>query len=149
MLANLGFSYIALRNFEAADKTVDRAIAIAPHSFETVGLKGYLAAILRGDLETAEKQLSSIAGDTDPSGVLTWMRFWIFVLQRKFPEAVDVLQKFPGDSLLTNTTARSPKSWLQGRRRSLKASVRSNCYPNLRMLSMDRVAQLRSHKFMH
>ena len=114
MLANLGFSYIALRNFEAADKTVDRAIAIAPHSFETVGLKGYLAAILRGDLETAEKQLSSIAGDTDPSGVLTWMRFWIFVLQHKFPEAVDVLQKFPGESLLTNTTARSPKSWLQG-----------------------------------
>ena len=33
MLVNLAYSYMALRNFEAADKTVDRAIAIAPQSF--------------------------------------------------------------------------------------------------------------------
>src|SRR5436309_5920073 len=43
LLMNLAYSYMALRNFEAADKTVDRAIAAAPNSFETVVFKGYVA----------------------------------------------------------------------------------------------------------
>src|SRR2546423_1688108 len=59
ILVNLGFSYIALRNFAAADKIIDRAIAMQPNSFETVGLKS-LSAATRGDLELAEKQLSSV-----------------------------------------------------------------------------------------
>jgi serine/threonine-protein kinase len=113
ILVNLAFSYMALRNFEAADKTLDRGIAIAPHSFETVGLKGF-AAVMKGDLASAEKQLSSFAGDTDPSGVTTWTRFWVFVLQRKFSDALGVLQKFPGEVLHTETTAPAPKSWLEG-----------------------------------
>jgi TolB-like protein/Flp pilus assembly protein TadD len=113
ILVNLAFSYMALRNFEAADKTLDRGIAMAPHSFETVGLKGF-AAVMKGDLASAEKELSSFAGDTDPSGVITWTRFWVFVLQRKFSDALGVLQKFPGETLHTETTAPSPKSWLEG-----------------------------------
>jgi TolB-like protein/Flp pilus assembly protein TadD len=113
ILVNLGFSYIALRNFEAADKTIDRAIAIQPNSFETVGLKG-MSAAMKGDLELAEKQLSSIAGDTDPDGVITWMRFWVFILQRRFSEALAVAQKFTGEELRTESTAPAPKSWVTG-----------------------------------
>ncbi len=60
VLTNLGYSYMALRNFEAADKTIDRAIAVAPQSFATVGLKAYLAAAWRGDLSVAERQFSTI-----------------------------------------------------------------------------------------
>src|SRR6266404_4648066 len=88
ILVNLGFSYIALRNFAAADKIIDRAIAIQPNSFETVGLKS-LSAATRGDLELAEKQLSSL-GDTDPNGVITWMRFWVLILQHRFSEALAI-----------------------------------------------------------
>ncbi len=112
ILANLGFSYIALRNFEAADKTIDRAIAIQPNSFETVGLKS-LSAATRGDLELAEKQLSSL-GDTDPNGVITWMRFWVLILQHRFSEALAIAQKFTGEVLHTESTAPDPKSWLTG-----------------------------------
>src|SRR6058998_3691337 len=50
ILMNLAYSYMALRNFEAADKTVDRAMAIAPQSFATLALKGYLAVAWRGDV---------------------------------------------------------------------------------------------------
>ena len=39
VLINLAYSYLALRNFEAADKTVDRAIAIRPQSFAALALK--------------------------------------------------------------------------------------------------------------
>jgi TolB-like protein/Flp pilus assembly protein TadD/class 3 adenylate cyclase len=114
MLINLAWNYMALRNFEAADKTVDRAIAVAPQSLATVGLKGYLAALWRGDFRTAEEQFSSIAGDPDPSGVITWVRFGILVLQRKFAEALAAVQKFPGETLITETTAPAPKSFLEG-----------------------------------
>src|SRR6266853_535840 len=112
ILVNLGFSYIALRNFAAADKIIDRAIAIQPNSFETVGLKS-LSAATRGDLELAEKQLSSL-GDTDPNGVITWLRFWVLILQHRFSEALAIAQKFTGEVLHTESTAPDPKSWLTG-----------------------------------
>src|SRR6266571_1223847 len=50
VLFNLAYSYMALRNFEASEKTLDRAIAVAPQSFVTLALKGYLAIAWRGDL---------------------------------------------------------------------------------------------------
>src|SRR5881628_2299096 len=75
ILVNLAWSYIAVRNFEAADKTVDRLIAVAPQSFASSGMKGYLAAVWKGDLKTAQEQISSIAGESDPNGAITWLRF--------------------------------------------------------------------------
>ena len=114
ILVNLAWSYIAVRNFEAADKTVDRLIAVAPQSFASAGMKGYLAAVWKGDLKTAQEQISSIAGESDPNGAITWLRFWILTLQRKFSEALAVVQKFPGETLIVETTAPMPKSLLQG-----------------------------------
>jgi serine/threonine-protein kinase len=105
---------MALRNFEAADKTVNRAIAVAPNSFETVVFKGYVAAAWKGDLSTADKQFSAIPSDTDPNGVITWAHAGVLLWQRKFPEALAVLQKFPGETLNTNTTAPEPKAFVEG-----------------------------------
>src|SRR5215831_6090634 len=53
ILINLAYSYMALRNFEAAGKTLDRAIAITPQSYATVGLKALLAVVSMGDLSLA------------------------------------------------------------------------------------------------
>jgi tetratricopeptide (TPR) repeat protein len=113
-LINLASNYMALRKFEAADKTVDRAIAIAPQSFEIASLKGYLAILLKGDLSMAEKQYSSIPGDSDPTGVMAWLRSGVLIWERKFPEALAVLQKFPGETFATVTTAPMPKSLFEG-----------------------------------
>jgi TolB-like protein/Flp pilus assembly protein TadD len=114
MLINLASSYMAVRNFEAADKTLDRAIAVAPKSFSTVALKAYLAAAWTGDLSVAEKQFSSIPADVDPSGLVTFGRYWMLTLQRKFPEALAVVQKFPRETLMAYTTAPAPKAFLEG-----------------------------------
>jgi TolB-like protein/Flp pilus assembly protein TadD len=114
VLINLASNYMALRNFEAADKTLDRAIAIAPQSLATVALKGYLAAAWRGDLSVAEKQFSSFPADIDPDGLVTWARYWVLLWQRKFPEALAVVQKFPGEILTTYTPAPAPKAFLEG-----------------------------------
>jgi tetratricopeptide (TPR) repeat protein len=114
MLVNLGWNYMALRNFEAADKTVDRAIATAPQSFAATALKAYLAAAWKGDLSVVEKQSAPIPEGVDPSGLITWGRYWVLTLQRKFPEALAVVQKFPGETLITYTSAPAPKAFLEG-----------------------------------
>jgi TolB-like protein/Flp pilus assembly protein TadD len=114
ILVNLAYSYMALRNFEAADKTIDRAIAAAPQSFATVGLKAYLAAAWRGDLSVAERQLSTIPPEVDSNGLMTWVRSGTLIWERKFPEALAVVQKFPGETLITYTTAPVPKAFLEG-----------------------------------
>src|SRR5512132_2235278 len=74
VLINLAYSYMALRDFDASEKTLDRATAVAPQSWATVGLKAYLAILSKGDLTLAEKQLSSLPGDVDPNGMVTWAR---------------------------------------------------------------------------
>jgi TolB-like protein/Flp pilus assembly protein TadD len=113
-LTNLASNYMALGNFDAAEKTLDRAIAIAGQSFEVAGLKGYLAVVGKGDLSMAEKQYSSIPGNSDPTGAMAWLRSGVLIWERKFPEALAVLQKFPGETLATVTTAPMPKSLLEG-----------------------------------
>jgi len=54
ILDQLALNYIALRNFDAADKTLDRAIAAAPQAFGPVGFKAYLAVLSKGDLTLAK-----------------------------------------------------------------------------------------------
>ena len=114
ILVNLAYSYMALRNFEAAEKTIDRAIAVAPRSFATVGLKAYLAVARRGDLSEAEKQFSAISPEVDAGGLVTWMRSGMLMWQRKFPEALALVQKFPGETLTTYNTAPEPKAFREG-----------------------------------
>ena len=62
----------------------------------------------------AEKQFSPIPAEVDPNGLMTWARYWVLTLQRKFPEALAVVQKFPGETLITYTTAPVPKAFLEG-----------------------------------
>jgi TolB-like protein/Flp pilus assembly protein TadD len=114
ILDNLALNYIALRNFDAADKTLDRAIATAPQAFGPVAFKAYVAVLSKGDLTLAEKQLSSIAADSDPNGMVTFPQWWLLMLQRNFPEALAVVEKFPGETLMIETTAPVPKALLKG-----------------------------------
>ena len=114
ILINLAFNYAALRNSESAEKTLDRAIEIAPQAFATIGLKAYLIVALRGDLTGAEKQMALLPADVDPNGFATWGRWWVLVFQRKLPEALAVIEKFPGETLNAGTSALWPKALMQG-----------------------------------
>src|SRR5215475_5576417 len=112
ILINLASNYRALRNFEAADQTIDRAFALAPNSLAALGAKGY-CAVLRGDIAGAEKQLSLIPAESDPNGLVTWIRSDLLILQRKLPEALATVEKFSGETMLTDTTAPAPKALVQ------------------------------------
>ncbi len=114
IVTNLVTSYIALRNFEAAERTLDRFIALAPQSLQARAMKGLLAVAWKGDVSVAEKEFSSVSPEADPSGLMTWARFWILTLQRKFADALQVAQQFRGEILHTPTTAPCPKALLEG-----------------------------------
>ena len=73
-----------------------------------------MAVLWKGDLGASEKVFSSNPPETDPNGLMTWGRAWILTLARKFPDALQVLERFPGDTMYTTTTAPSPKAYLKG-----------------------------------
>src|SRR6266446_4478900 len=114
ILCNLGYSYMAQRNFEAADKIFDRAIVAEPQSLQAAGMKAAVAVQSTGDLSAVEKQFSSVPPEADSAGLITWIRVGILTLERKFPEALQVAQQFRGETLATATTAPCPKALLEG-----------------------------------
>ena len=114
VVAQLCFSYIAQRNFETADKVLDRAIAASPQAFQLRALKGFMAVLWKGDLGAAEKVFPSTPTENDPEGLITWARTFILTLERKFPEALQVLERFRGEAMYTTNTAPAPKAFLEG-----------------------------------
>jgi len=114
LLLNLAFSYMATRNYDAADKILDRGIEAAPQSFFERALKGWLAIIRKGDFAVAEKALALVPPGIDPDGLVTLIRAWVLTLQRKFPEALQLIHQFPKETLTGRTTAPCPKLFLEG-----------------------------------
>ena len=114
VLFNLAYSYMATRNFEAADKTFDRGIEAAPESFGSRALKWELAIRWKGDWSVAEKELALVPPGLDPEGLCTLSRMEVLTLQRKFPEALQVIQQFPGETLTVRAGASCPKAFLEG-----------------------------------
>ena len=114
LLLNLAFSYMATRNYDAADKILDRGIEAAPQSFFERALKGWLAIIRKGDFAVAEKALALVPPGIDPDGLVTLIRAWVLTLQRKFPEALQLVHQFPGKTLTGRSSAPCPTLFLEG-----------------------------------
>ncbi len=114
VLLNLGYNYMATRNFEAADKIFDRGIEAAPESFGSRALKSEVAIRWKGDISVAEKELASVPPGVDPQGLVTLGRAGVLTLQRKFKEALQVIQQFRGETLLLGASTTCPKASLEG-----------------------------------
>lgn len=114
VLQNLAFNYEANRNFETAEKIFDRALAAAPQSFALRGIKAKLALEWKGDLSVSEKALAEIPPGLDPEGLVTIARINVLTLQRKFAEALQLVQKLPDETVHGVGTAPTPKAFLEG-----------------------------------
>ena len=113
LLENLADNYRANKNFEEADKLYDRAIEAAPNSLGALAGKGKLAVELKGDFAEIEKRLAQVPPGVDPDGQVTSVRVWLLMLQRKFPEALAVLNKLP-QGVFHDSTAPVSKAALEG-----------------------------------
>src|SRR5207237_3874600 len=114
VLLNLGYNYMSTRNFEAADKIFDRGIEAAPESFGSRALKSELAIRWKEDFSVAEKELASMPPGVDPQGLVTLGRAGVLTLQRKFKEALQVIQQFRGETLLVRASVTCAKASLEG-----------------------------------
>ena len=114
VLFNFGFNYMAQRDFDSADKLFDRAIAADPQSFAAYGMKTALAIAWKGDVGFAENQLAKVPAGFDPEGIVTAARIWVFTLQRRFAEALQLAQQFSGETLTYPERGPCPKTFLEG-----------------------------------
>ena len=110
VLQNLADNYHATRNFDAADKIFDRAIQASPNSLGPRAEKAMLAVDWKGDLSVMEKQLSEMSTGVDPDGLVTFARMQLLLLQRKFSDALAVLQQLPQNA----SHSEKPKDLFEG-----------------------------------
>jgi len=89
-----GISFLALRRYEEAEDWFDRALLIAPNSFNSQLTKFDLAILSEGNTQKARAVLETL-----PRNRMTnhnW--FYILWLERNFQEARDFLASLPYDS---------------------------------------------------
>ena len=112
VLENLGLTYSALRNYPAAAKAFDRAVAVVPSSFEANSLRARVDADWRGDLGPMKRVLANLPPDYESFGAVTLARFNVNFFERNFEEALGVLSRSPLENLHGETSTPLPKSFL-------------------------------------
>jgi TolB-like protein/Tfp pilus assembly protein PilF len=101
-LQNLATNYQDLRNFDAANKTVDRGLALDPTAFGLLEFKSKLAIFEKGDFSVAEKAFAAVKSMpmTNEQKLKTASaRADVFVLERKYREALREAESLPDDLL--------------------------------------------------
>jgi TolB-like protein/Tfp pilus assembly protein PilF len=101
-LQNLTFNYEMLRNFDKANATIDRALALDPTALEPLEVKSKLAIAEKGDFSVAEKAFAavkSIPMSNDQKLRTASMRADTFLLERKPNEALQEAENLPDDLL--------------------------------------------------
>jgi TolB-like protein/Flp pilus assembly protein TadD len=115
VLFNLSLNYVALRDFNAANKILDEGLVAEPQSFGLRAMKAGLAIISNGDVGFAENQLSFLPPEYDPNGYVTAARVGVLTLKREFANALQVAQQFRGETLKYPDFGLCPKASLEGR----------------------------------
>ncbi len=115
VLQNLGLNYQATKNYEAAEKTFDRGIELAPTSLGLRALRAVLAMSWKGDLSLSKKMLATVPPGVDPEGMISWGHISTFIYERKFAEALAYLQKTPVLFFhLGDDSAPVPRAFVEG-----------------------------------
>src|SRR3989475_12805941 len=101
-LQNLANNYQVLRNFDAANKTIDRGLQINPTEVGLWEIKSKLAIFEKGDFSVAEKALEALKSaqmTKEEKLNAANARVNIFLLERKYQEGLQEAEKLPDDQL--------------------------------------------------
>jgi tetratricopeptide (TPR) repeat protein len=101
-LQNLTFNYAMLRNYDKANQTIDRALALNPTAIELWEVKSKLAIADKGDFSVAERgfaavksvQMTNAQKVTVASG-----RAEVFLLERKYQDGLEAAERLSDDQL--------------------------------------------------
>jgi TolB-like protein len=98
---NYGTLLRQLHRLTEANAALDHALEFAPDSvlFRVTRAGAEISAT--GDIARAKVILAALPAGRDPDGRATSIRCWLAVLERNFPEALRILQAYPGENLNT------------------------------------------------
>jgi TolB-like protein/Tfp pilus assembly protein PilF len=116
-LQNLTFNYAMLRNYDAANKTIDRALAIDPNALEPLEVKSKLAIFEKGDFSVAEnafEAVKSIPMTNEQKAKIASERADVFILQRKYRDGLQEAESLPDDMLASFSKGLGGKYYLIG-----------------------------------
>jgi TolB-like protein/Tfp pilus assembly protein PilF len=100
-LQNLAFNYQMLRNFDAANKTIDRALQIDAQGISLWGIKAKLAISEKGDLSVGEKLLEkakSFPMSSEERLKMIGGQANLLLAERKYQEVLQLGASVPDDS---------------------------------------------------
>jgi TolB-like protein/Flp pilus assembly protein TadD len=99
-LQQLTYNHAILRNYDAANKTLDRALALDPTAMELLGEKSRLAIVEKGDFDVAERAfeaLKSIQMTNEQKLKTADARTDVFLLERRYSEGLREAESLPDD----------------------------------------------------
>ena len=117
VLQNLALNYQILRDFDAANKTIDRALALDPNALGPWEVKSKLAIAEKGDFSVAEKgfaAVKSIPMNNQEKLRIAGARADVFLLERKYKEGLREAESLPDDLLAPIPAALCGKYYLIG-----------------------------------
>jgi TolB-like protein/Tfp pilus assembly protein PilF len=101
-LQNLAFNYQMLRDFDKANQTIDRALALDPTAAGPLEVKSKLAILEKGDFSIAEKAFEAVQSVplTDEQKLkIAGSRVEVFLLERKYQEGLRQAAGLPDDQV--------------------------------------------------
>jgi TolB-like protein/Tfp pilus assembly protein PilF len=101
-LQNLTDNYAMQRNYEMANKTIDRALALDPTAVGPLAVKSKLAIFEKGDFSVAEKAfdaLKLVPMSKEQKLEITGSQIDVFLLERKYQEALQAAESVPDDEI--------------------------------------------------
>jgi serine/threonine-protein kinase len=101
-LQNLTFNYQMQRDYDKANQTIDRALALSPTAAEPLEVKSKLAIAEKGDLSVAEKAFDAVKSvpTTNMQKLKTvGSRAELFLLERKYKEGLEAAESLPDEQL--------------------------------------------------
>lgn len=116
-LQNLTFNYQMLRNYDTANKTIDRALSLDPTALEPLEVKSRLAIAEKGDFSVAEKAfeaVKSIPMTNEQKLKTAGGRAEVFLLERKYREGLQEAESLPDDLLASFSKGLGGKYYLVG-----------------------------------
>jgi TolB-like protein/cytochrome c-type biogenesis protein CcmH/NrfG len=101
-LYNLADNYQMLRNFDAANKTIDRGLKVDPRGVGLWEMKSKLAIAEKGDLSVSEKAFQAVQSmpmNNEQKLRLAGSRANVFLLERKYQEGLREAESLQDDVL--------------------------------------------------
>ena len=84
-------TYLRVRRDEDAMRAFDRASELAPNSHMIRVIKGHTYLRWKGTPDTLAAVLESVPANWDPDGMTTWARYTVLRVQRRYKEALAML----------------------------------------------------------